>query len=424
MAQIYADITLREGESALGTFRVLLHETEAPRAVANFIGLAQGTRNWINPATGTVRTGVPFYDGLRFHRLIHTFMLQGGDPLGNGGGGPGYVFQDQFHPGLRHDGAYKLSMAHSGPNSNGSQFFITLAAAPHLDDLHTVFGTVINDAAYPDSRDLIDGFTSEADFPTGANDIPLADIIIDSIAIFGPGLDTFDPEDPQWGLPQVHGTQIALRPETTDSVFIDFEANPRHDYPLYTSRDLEQWFRPGTILNMNPTGEQEIDVTAVVGPRQTFFTMPAVDYSHVLDLPQNIFAEGDRMVMETSEGDLELTFDGTGGGTWHFPAAPGETQSGTIEYGFFQTSLYPDIAMSGLRINGQGSFARALEAREIVVIFDEPIGLNEMANFQTVFSFHTETTGWYNGNINITYQNDVSGPNIRSTFSWIPASAP
>ncbi|MDA3874064.1 MAG: peptidylprolyl isomerase, partial [Kiritimatiellae bacterium] len=397
LAQIYADITLREGESPLGTFRVLLHETEAPRAVANFIGLARGSRNWIDPATGAIRIGVPFYTGLRVHRLDHDFVLQGGDPLGTGAGGPGYVFQDQFHPNLRHDGPYKLSMAHSGPHSNGSQFFITLADTSFLDDLHTVFGTVINDATYPNSRALIDGFTSEVNFPTD-DAVPLSDIIIDSIAISGPGLDTFDPSDTQWGLPQVHGIQLALRPEATDSVYISFEANPRHEYPLYTSQNLAQWTRPGTILNLNPTGEQEIDVTGVVGPRQTFFTLPVVEYTHLPHLPQNIFADGVEMILQANGGTLTLAFTGTGGGTWRFEDAANTITSGLLtNVGVPENTLYPGLPTEGLSINNQGSWARALAAREITIYFDGPEGPDLLTAIQPIFSFHTETGGWYNG---------------------------
>ncbi|MCC5844289.1 MAG: peptidylprolyl isomerase [Verrucomicrobia bacterium] len=419
-AQIHADITLREGDSPLGTVRVLLHEDKAPRAVANFIGLAQGTRAWIDPANGAVREGVPFYNGLIFHRLIHNFMIQGGDPLGTGTGGPGYVFQDQFDPTLRHDGPYILSMAHSGPNSNGSQFFITLADTSFLDDLHTIFGTVINDNDFPDSLALIDSFTNPAEFPTDDDDRPLTDIIIDSITISGPGLASFDPHSPTHGLPQVSGPQMALRPQPDGRTFVAFNAGPKQDLPLYQSENLQTWFRPGNLLNMNPAGIQEVDVTPVVGPKQTFFTLPVVDYSHVPDLPQNIFAAGNQMILNAGGGVLTLSFNGTGGGNWQFEATAGDTTSGTLTYGFFENSIYPGIPTSGLYINSQGSWARALQAREIFVEFNTPVGPDEISNFRTVFSFHTETTGWYNGNINLNFDENTSGPNTRGTFTRIP----
>ena len=123
-----------------GTFTVKLFDQEAPKTVANFIGLADGSKEWKDPVTGEKKS-VPFYDGVVFHRVINGFMIQGGDRLGQGTGGPGYQFADEFHQSLRHDRAGILSMANSGPNSNGSQFFITLGPQPHLDRRHSVFGT-------------------------------------------------------------------------------------------------------------------------------------------------------------------------------------------------------------------------------------------------------------------------------------------
>ena len=124
-----------------GSFTIRLFEKEVPRTVANFVGLAEGTKEWKDPATGQKQTG-PYYNGVIFHRVIDGFMIQGGDRLGTGTGGPGYNFADEFHPSLRHSRAGVLSMANAGPNTNGSQFFITFGPTPHLDGKHTVFGRV------------------------------------------------------------------------------------------------------------------------------------------------------------------------------------------------------------------------------------------------------------------------------------------
>ena len=129
-------------ETSQGSMVCRLFEKEAPQTVANFIGLAEGTREFSDPRTGKPAKR-PFFDGLTFHRVIPDFMIQGGCPLGNGTGGPGYRFADEFHPSLRHDGPGKLSMANSGPGTNGSQFFVTVAATPWLDNRHTIFGEVI-----------------------------------------------------------------------------------------------------------------------------------------------------------------------------------------------------------------------------------------------------------------------------------------
>jgi cyclophilin family peptidyl-prolyl cis-trans isomerase len=135
-----------------GDITVELFADRAPRTVENFVGLATetdaaesvetGSGAWEDPETGERRTD-PLYDDIPFHRVIEGFMLQTGDPTGTGRGGPGYTFEDEFHPDLRHDGPGMLSMANRGPDTNGSQFFITLDAQPHLDDRHAVFGEVV-----------------------------------------------------------------------------------------------------------------------------------------------------------------------------------------------------------------------------------------------------------------------------------------
>ena len=125
-----------------GNFTVRLFDEDVPNTVANFVGLAEGTKEFTDP-TGGQKVKRPFFDGLTFHRVIDGFMIQGGDPLGTGTGGPGYKFADEFSPKLRHTKAGLLSMANAGPNSNGSQFFITLAATPWLDNKHSIFGEVV-----------------------------------------------------------------------------------------------------------------------------------------------------------------------------------------------------------------------------------------------------------------------------------------
>ena len=156
-----------------GSFTVRLFEEEAPNTVANFVGLAEGTREWTDPRTNR-KVKTPYYDGVIFHRVIDGFMIQGGDPLGQGIGGPGYTFPDEFHPRLRHDRAGILSMANRGPNTNGGQFFITLGPTPHLDDRHTVFGEVT------DGMDVVRRIGSTK---TGERDRPVTDIVIQAVKI-------------------------------------------------------------------------------------------------------------------------------------------------------------------------------------------------------------------------------------------------
>ena len=133
---LYAHFTTTEGN-----FTIQLFEEQAPKTVANFTGLADGSKEWTDPRSGK-KTKTPLYNGTIFHRVIDGFMIQGGDPLGQGTGGPGYKFEDEFHPKLRHTKAGILSMANAGPNTNGSQFFITHVVTDWLDGKHTVFGQV------------------------------------------------------------------------------------------------------------------------------------------------------------------------------------------------------------------------------------------------------------------------------------------
>jgi peptidyl-prolyl cis-trans isomerase A (cyclophilin A) len=157
-----------------GRFTVRLFDEDAPRTVANFVELAEGTKEWTDPRTGQ-KAKRPLYDDLIFHRVISGFMIQGGDPLGTGTGGPGYKFGDEFSPKLRHDKAGILSMANSGPNTNGSQFFITLAPTPWLDNKHSVFGEVV------EGMDVVKKI---AETPTSKpGDRPLKPITVQTIKI-------------------------------------------------------------------------------------------------------------------------------------------------------------------------------------------------------------------------------------------------
>ena len=158
-----------------GDIVIALLPDHAPKTVANFVGLATGAKEYLDPESGQPTTG-NFYDGVTFHRIIDGFMIQGGDPLGNGTGGPGYKFGDEFHPELTFNRPYLLAMANAGPGTNGSQFFITVGPTPHLNRRHTIFGEVLDEA----SRRVVDEI---AQVPTGRMDRPIDPVVIDSVTV-------------------------------------------------------------------------------------------------------------------------------------------------------------------------------------------------------------------------------------------------
>ncbi|PVE09928.1 peptidylprolyl isomerase [Streptomyces scopuliridis] len=169
--QLYATLKTNHGD-----IEVRLLPNHAPKTVKNFVELAQGEREWVNPETGQ-KTTDRLYDGTVFHRVISGFMIQGGDPLGNGTGGPGYKFEDEFHPDLGFDRPYLLAMANAGPGTNGSQFFITLAPTTWLNRKHTIFGEVTNEAG----KKVVDAIGGTQTNPR--TDRPLKEVVIESVVI-------------------------------------------------------------------------------------------------------------------------------------------------------------------------------------------------------------------------------------------------
>jgi peptidyl-prolyl cis-trans isomerase A (cyclophilin A) len=167
---IYVTLT-----TSLGDVRVQLFPNHAPKTVANFVELAEGTREWVDPRSGQ-RDKTPLYDGTIFHRVIPGFMIQGGDPLGTGTGGPGYRFNDEIHPELAFTKPYLLAMANAGPGTNGSQFFITVEPTTWLTGKHTIFGEVADQA----SRDVVDQIAA---VETGQMDRPKTDVVVEKVTV-------------------------------------------------------------------------------------------------------------------------------------------------------------------------------------------------------------------------------------------------
>lgn len=165
-----ATMTTNRGDIVIDLF-----PDQAPQTVENFVGLAEGTKQWLDPATRQP-SDAPFYDGLTFHRVIDNFMIQGGCPQGTGTGGPGYQFGDEFHPDLQFNRPYLLAMANAGPGTNGSQFFVTVAPTPHLNRRHTIFGEVTD----PASQAVVDAIATTA---TDRGDKPIDPVVITKVTI-------------------------------------------------------------------------------------------------------------------------------------------------------------------------------------------------------------------------------------------------
>lgn len=241
---LYATLQTTAGEICFE-----LYYTNVPQTVANFIGLAEGSRPWIDPRT-TFVSQEPFYNGIIFHRVISGFMIQAGSPNGTGSDGPGYTIQDEFVPELRHDQPGRVSMANSGPDSNGGQFFITVDSTPHLDDVHSVFGNVVEGLSV---------VSAIANTTVDANNRPLTDITITNVLITRNGTDAQNFAVTNQGLPEVAALPLSItgNPEiklTTGTATSSFQY-------VYSSTNLSDWTQDAQKYWPVPDGNWELTVS-------------------------------------------------------------------------------------------------------------------------------------------------------------------
>lgn len=241
---LYAGFTTSRGE-----FWCRLEFEKAPRTVANFVGLAEGTRPWLDFQQPALRQ-TPFYDGITFHRVINGFMNQSGSRNGKGTDDPGYRFMDEFHPDLRHNRPGILSMANSGPHSNGSQFFVTVAATPWLDNLHSVFGEVVQ------GYDVVTNINLGVGTPGG---VPRETVALQKVRILrvGEAARAFNPATVTPPLPAWAGVESRLR-YANRQLLLDYPAQPKHEYHVLLGPDLVQWmvqsFPSDVLLPLTATG--------------------------------------------------------------------------------------------------------------------------------------------------------------------------
>lgn len=302
MAQdgIYADFT-----TSMGSFSCKLHYDRAPKTVANFIALTTGERGWLDLNTGAAKR-TPFFDSLTFHRVISGFVIQGGSRNGLGTDGPGYTFQDEFNSTLRHDKAGILSMANSGLNSNGSQFFITLAATPHLDDVHSVFGEVTSGLSVVQAIGNV---------PVGANDKPVTPVVMQNVVIrrVGTAAQAFDIS--AQGLPSVGGAGPNFVRSGASSL-LQFPKSLYSEYTLFDSANLQTWNGSRIALYVTPPPNNDLDVSSsAVGPAH-FYRVAEVAYPGPIYTPPSVAGNTLQLNFTVGiSGTLVLAFNNSGGGT-------------------------------------------------------------------------------------------------------------
>jgi peptidyl-prolyl cis-trans isomerase A (cyclophilin A) len=330
----YTNGIYAEFNTSMGSFTNRLEYGLAPKATANFIGLATGERAWLDLPSGTVRTN-PFFNGTTFHRVIAGFMSQGGSPNGQGTDDPGYSFVDEFVPSLRHDTFGTLSCANSGPDSNGSQFFVTAGATPWLNDVHTVFGKLYggSNVVY-----AINNVT------TGAGDKPLTNVVIHSVGIrrIGTAAQAFNIH--AQGLPVVTNLNLKIA-KVGSQVSLIFSNRLNVDNRLFASSNLVNWSQ--TQLGI----ETALPVTNALlrpinMPRQ-FYRMTQIQYPESLFVPRQLFGRAVTVTFtQGGSGTLAMQFNQTGTGSFTFNGSPGTF----IFYSWQQTPhigrLWP-VALAG-----------------------------------------------------------------------------
>jgi cyclophilin family peptidyl-prolyl cis-trans isomerase len=332
---LYADF-----QTSMGSFTCRLDYAVAPKAVANFIGLATGQRAWLNLTNGTAQTNA-FFEGITFHRVIANFMIQSGSPNGLGTDGPGYAFVDEFKDTARFNGFGVLAMANSGPDSNGSQWFITVAPTPSLNDVHTIFGQVVG------GSNVVYGISRVA---TDANDKPKTNVVIQTVSIrrVGSNAQAFRIDDQ--GLPVVTNQPMAITSASGGRWALNWSTNRQYaDNRIYFSTDLPQWHedRLGIELSAQVTNRvyRSNEVT------QAYYRLAQIQYAASTFAPKSL--QGRLLTLNLRDvtqsiGTLKITFDASGGGTYTFTGQnPGTVTQYTWSQEPYRGNLWP-IYFSGL----------------------------------------------------------------------------
>jgi peptidyl-prolyl cis-trans isomerase A (cyclophilin A) len=329
---IYADFT-----TSLGSFTCRLDYTNAPRTTANFIGLATGQRAWLDLPSGGARTNA-FYDGLTFHRVIAGFMNQGGSPNGLGTDGPGYVFTDEFSPNLVFDSFGVLAMANSGTNSNGAQFFITVAPFTSGNNTYAIFGRVVS------GSNVVYAINHVA---TDANNKPLTNVVMQQVNIrrVGTAAQAFNIH--AHGLPIV--TNLPLQIATgTGQVTLTFSNRQYADNRLYSATNLAgPW--TSNALGIEITAPVANTVQQAENSSRGFYSMAQIQYASSTFSPKTMYGRTLTLSFTSGlAGTMTIAFDSAGGGNYTFPPySPGSVTSYSWSQDAYRGYLWP-IYFSGL----------------------------------------------------------------------------
>jgi len=361
---LYATFAVKRGAASLGEFSCRLEFTKVPRTVANFVGLAEGSRPFVDFQRGHA-TRRPFYDGITFHRVVAGFVIQGGSPKGDGSDGPGYTFRDEFDATLRHSKAGILSMANSGRNSNGSQFFVTLAATPWLDDVHSVFGEVVEGLSVVHSVQPGD--------------------VIERVTLVrnGPAAQAF--EAGVQGLPVVAEADPVLA-KTAAGFELNYPQPANAEFFVFHADALATWSRlPGKELEgVAPVVAPRDIATVTAGRAMQFFNVARVQYPDAIHTPPAVVGRGLSLANVSSAGTFALDFSLTGptAGTLALtPSGQAPVHSTVTSYHWIQEAYRGRLVagLSGL-VTGSDPIIQA----SISYVFTSPAGGTAAGNFSTL----------------------------------------
>ncbi len=328
-AQIYADVQVAGGVS--GTFTITLEHTKTPGAVANFIGLATGTRGWLDAVTGAIRYD-HFYSGVTFHRVVAGFVSQTGSRNGMGTDGPGYKFRDEIDPTLTHVN-YAVAMANSGKHTNGSQFYICKGPQSFLDGNYTVFGLVTSGQSVCDAINAtpVSGST------------PVTPITIQSVNIYGPSFAAYNRE-PDW-LPKVRNANPVMK-IAGPAFSLGYDRMPHSEYTVWHSAQLVTWAGFDSSYFAGTSPSTDVDVSSTATGSSHFYRMARVDYATARNAFIPVGVGGKTYTFSSNFIPSTATFNAAGnGGTWTLQTTPtaGSGSIAIVEY--TQEAYLPSLYM-------------------------------------------------------------------------------